>query len=151
MDQISLITTGPSAEELIGQLALLPRDVQLRRVLELLSATNECAEWLGQLASQAWAYLVQNELWNAASLSLDEVKAIIDWPEVCGRIEAYRHTQRRRERDGKGIRRHWGCSAKEALSAAMRLRHLPAKSTAASPPAEQKHANWAELGLCSAR
>jgi len=60
------------------QLGSLPREVQLTRVLEVLSAADDCVEWLGQLTSRAWDHMVENELWTAGSMSLDEVKEKID-------------------------------------------------------------------------
>jgi hypothetical protein len=41
MNATGLTTAGSSAEELIEQLPLLRRDVQLSRVIELLSAVDE--------------------------------------------------------------------------------------------------------------
>ncbi len=101
---------GSPVEELLEQLRLLPRPVQLSRLLEVLSAADEGAEQLEQLTSRAWEYLVENELWTAGEMTLEEVKWRINWPEVCARIVRHRQTQKRRDRDEKGIRAHWGCS-----------------------------------------
>jgi hypothetical protein len=119
-----IITARTSSKTLIEQLAILPRRDQLKRALELLAVTNEYSEWLGQLTSEAWAYVVQNELWTAASMSLEEVKQIINWPEVCKRIERHHHTQKRRDRDSKGIRKYWSCSPEESIPAEIRPKHI---------------------------
>jgi hypothetical protein len=62
-----------------------------------------------------WTYLVQEELWEADSMTLEEIKASINWSEVCKRISAYRETQKRRDRDSKGINTYWGGSYKDLL------------------------------------
>ncbi len=99
-----LTTVGFSPEELIRQLPSLSQDVQLSMVLKLLSATDECVEWLEQLTCQAWEYLIQHELWEAGSISLEEVKARINWPVVCERIAKHQRTQKRKDHEVEGIR-----------------------------------------------
>jgi hypothetical protein len=126
MDRTDIKIAESSAEELIGQLSVLPLDVQLRRVLEFLSTIDEYTEQLAQLTSQVWAYLVQNELWKAGSMTLEEVKAIINWPEVCKRIVRYQETQKRKSRDGAGIQKHWSCLASEALPKEIRPTYMSA-------------------------
>ena len=126
MESSNLTTGGSSPEELIGQLPSLTRDVQLRRVLELLSATDECTERLEQLTCLAWEYLIQHELWKASSTSLEGVKARINWPAVCERIAKHRRTQKRKGRELEAIRQQWGCQLHEAFSEEMRPRYLSA-------------------------
>ena len=102
-------------EESMEQLGSLPREVQLTRVLEVLSAADDCVEWLGQLTSRAWDHMVENELWTAGSMSLDEVKERIDWVAVSERIAKHRQTQKRKDGEIEGISKRWACRPEEAL------------------------------------
>ena len=110
-----MTTTRYSAEELIGHLQTLPRRAQLRYALDILSEADEHTEQLAHITSIVWTYLVQEELWEADSMTLEEIKASINWSEVCKRISAYRETQKRRDRDSKGINTYWGGSYKDLL------------------------------------
>ena len=71
-----------SAEELSVQLQALPWDFQLTRVLKLLSETSECEEQLNHITSKAWTYVVQNELWTACIITLQDVKTMVDWSNI---------------------------------------------------------------------
>jgi len=71
MKSNSLAIAGSAAEVRIEQLAL-PREVQLARVLEMPSAADDYAEWLGQLTSRAWDYMIENELWMPGSMTLGQ-------------------------------------------------------------------------------
>jgi hypothetical protein len=125
-DCLAAATARTAYEKLLEEISLLSRPAQLRRLLEVLTAADECVEGLEYLTSQAWEYLVQNELWTAGGMTLEEVKRRINWPEVCLRISRHQQAQKRRVREEKAIRTHWGCSPEEALPAEMRPEHLSA-------------------------
>src|SRR5579862_2031621 len=126
MENSDLTTGESSPEELIGQLPSLAQDVQLGRVLELLSAAGKRTERLEQLTCLAWEYLIQHELWKAGSMSLEEVKAVINWPAVFERIAKHRRTQKRKDRELEGIRQQWGCQPQETFLEEMWPRYLSA-------------------------
>lgn len=117
MEGTDVAIAAPSAESLLRLLPELPQDVQLDRVLGLLSAADECAERLDQLTSEAWHYMVENRLWEAGSMSLEEVKARINYVDVCKRVERHGRTTKRKEGDVASIRKLWGCSPEELLPA----------------------------------
>src|SRR5437764_2044225 len=103
MDGTTVAIAAPLAESSLCQLHSLPPNIQLDRVLELLSATDECAERLDRLTSEAWHYMVENRLWKAGSMRLKEVKARINWEETCQRVARHRRTMKRKNGNIAGI------------------------------------------------
>src|SRR5580700_6195160 len=85
-----------STEQLIGHLQTLPRDAQLGQLLEFLSAADEynVTEQLGHVMSDAWTYLVENELWAARSLTLQDIKDAVNYTSLSQFIERCQQTQR---------------------------------------------------------
>jgi len=97
MDDTNTTTAIPAAEQALQQLRALPEEQQLAKALDLLSTADQAAERLNWITSEVWAYTEENQLWVAGNMTLEEVKARIDWSAVCRRIQQHEETMRRPE------------------------------------------------------
>ncbi|KAI9775005.1 MAG: hypothetical protein M1839_001605 [Geoglossum umbratile] len=73
---MDVVTTGSSPEDLLALLPTLPSKAQLERILGLLAAADDCEDRRERLTSKAWTYLVDNQLWRAASLTENQSKEL---------------------------------------------------------------------------
>ena len=94
MDDTNITTAIPAAEQALQQLRALPEEQQLAKALDLLSTADQAAERLNWITSEVWAYTEENQLWVAGNMTLEEVKARIDWSAVCRRIQQHEETMR---------------------------------------------------------
>jgi len=97
MDDTNITTAIPAAEQALQQLRALPEEQQLAKALDLLSTADQAAERLNWITSEVWAYTEENQLWVAGNMTLEEVKARIDWSAVCRWIQQHEETMRRPE------------------------------------------------------
>ena len=124
MDDTNITTAIPAAEQALQQLRALPEEQQLAKALDLLSTADQAAERLNWITSEVWAYTEENQLWVAGNMTLEEVKARIDWSAVCRRIQQHEETMRCKNRSIAGIRRRWERPLEGVIPAALLPSHL---------------------------
>jgi hypothetical protein len=116
---MDIITTDLSLEDLLARLPTLPPKAQLDQIIELLAIADDCEDRLERLTSKAWAYLVDNQLWQAKSLTEDQLKEQVDWPAISRRIASFERSRARIEHELRMITKAWGCQPSEVLGAGL--------------------------------
>ncbi|KAI9766744.1 MAG: hypothetical protein M1840_006388 [Geoglossum simile] len=141
---MDIVTTGPFPEDVLAMLPTLPPKAQLEQILELLAVADDCEDRLERLTSKAWAYLVDNQLWQAKTLTEEQVKEQVDWLAVSRRLTSFQRSQARKECELRGIVKVWGRRPDEVLGVGLwpeepslhLLRQLNRLSKVCASPAE---------------
>ena len=115
MDTTDIAVAAPAADHILEQLRALPREEQLAQVLALLSKADEAAERIEGLISEVWDYAVNNRLWEAGDMTLEEVKVRVNWEALYDRIRRHGRTRRRLNTSLAGIRQQWGGPLEDAI------------------------------------
>ena len=115
MDTTDVAVAAPAADHILEQLRALPREAQLAQVLALLSKADEAAERIEGLISEVWDYTVNNRLWEAGGMTLEEVKVRVNWEALYDRIRRHGRTKRGLNTSLAGIRQQWGGGPEDAI------------------------------------